>query len=308
MSGLREALAGYLDLRHSLGFTLERDAKLLNQFITYLEERGSGTVTVTDALAWASLPPGASPGWLRLRMQVVRGFAGYLRTLDPATEIPPVGLLPGGPRRAVPYLYSPADIAALFTQADRLKTPMRRATITTLIGLMAVTGMRGGEVVALDDEDFDPSRGLLLVRHAKLGRHRLLPLHPSTVAALLAYQRLRDQRFPRPVSKALLVSDAGTRLLYYNVGQTFAKLARRAGLTARSGTCHPRPHDLRHSFAVATLLDWCRDGGEIAARMPLLSAYLGHTAPAHTYWYLNAAPELLAEAAHRLRPEPGEPR
>jgi integrase len=308
MSGLREALAGYLDLRHSLGFKLEREARLLEQFITYLDERGSGTVTVTDALAWVSLPPGASPGWLRFRMQAVRGFAAYLRTLDPATEVPPASLLPGGPRRAVPYLYSPADITALLTQAGRLKTPLRRATITTLIGLMRVTGMRGGEVVALDDEDFDPSRGLLLVRHAKLGRHRLLPLHHTTAAALLAYRRLRDQHFPRPLSEALLVSDAGTRLLYYNVGQTFAKLARRAGLTARSGACRPRPHDLRHSFAVATLLDWCRDGGDIAARMPLLSAYLGHTAPAHTYWYLQAAPELLAEAARRLSPGTGESR
>jgi integrase/recombinase XerD len=308
MSGLREALAGYLDLRHSLGFKLEREARLLDQFITYLDERGSGTVTVTDALAWVSLPPGASPGWLRFRMQAVRGFAAYLRTLDPATEVPPASLLPGGPRRAVPYLYSPADITALLTQAGRLKTPLRRATITTLIGLMRVTGMRGGEVVALDDEDFDPSRGLLLVRHAKLGRHRLLPLHHTTAAALLAYRRLRDQHFPRPLSEALLVSDAGTRLLYYNVGQTFAKLARRAGLTARSGACRPRPHDLRHSFAVATLLDWCRDGGDIAARMPLLSAYLGHTAPAHTYWYLQAAPELLAEAARRLSPGTGESR
>ncbi len=308
MSGLREALAGYLDLRHSLGFTLERDARLLEQFITYLHERGSATVTVTDALAWVSLPPGASPGWLRFRMQAVRGFAAYLRTLDPATEVPPASLLPGGPRRVVPYLYSPADITALLTQAAQLKTPLRRATITTLISLMAVTGMRGGEVVALDDEDFDPSRGLLLVRHAKLGRHRLLPLHHTTAAALLAYRQLRNQHFPHPLSEALLVSDAGTRLLYYNVGQTFAKLARRAGLTARSGNCRPRPHDLRHSFAVATLLDWCRDGGDIAARMPLLSAYLGHTAPAHTYWYLQAAPELLAEAARRLSPGPGEPR
>jgi integrase/recombinase XerD len=146
------------------------------------------------------------------------------------------------------------------------------------------------------------------VRHAKLGRHRLLPLHHTTAAALLAYRRLHDQHFPRPLSEALLVSDAGTRLLYYNVGQTFAKLARRAGLTARSGACRPRPHDLRHSFAVATLLDWCRDGGDIAARMPLLSAYLGHTAPAHTYWYLQAAPELLAEAARRLSPGTGESR
>ncbi|MGH3773675.1 MAG: tyrosine-type recombinase/integrase [Pseudonocardiaceae bacterium] len=308
MTGLPEALADYLDLRRSLGFTLERDAKLLEQFITYLRERHSGTVTVTDALAWVMLPPGASPGWLRFRMQVVRGFAAYLRTLDPATEVPPVGLLPGGPRRAVPYLYSDADIAALFAQAERLRTPLRTATIQTLIGLMTVTGIRGGELVALDDEDFDTSRGLLLVRHAKLGKHRLLPLHHTTVAALLAYRRLRDQHFPRPVSEALLVSDAGTRLLYYNVGQTFAKLARRAGLTARAGACRARPHDLRHSFAVATLLDWCRDGGDIAARMPLLSAYLGHTAPAHTYWYLQAAPELLAEAAHRLGPEPGQPR
>ena len=308
MSGLREALAGYLDLRHSLGFTLKREARLLDQFIAHLEQRGSSTVTVTDALAWATLPPGASDGWLRFRMQAVRGFAAYLRTLDPATEVPPASLLPGGPRRAVPYLYSPADITALLAQADRLKTPLRRATITTLIALMAVTGMRGGEVVALDDEDFDTSRGLLLVRHAKLGRHRLLPLHHTTTAALLAYRQLRDRHFPRPVSEALLVSDAGTRLLYYNVGQTFAKLARRAGLTARSGNCRPRPHDLRHSFAVATLLDWCRHGGEIAARMPLLSAYLGHTAPAHTYWYLQAAPELLAQAARRLGPGAGEPR
>ena len=162
--------------------------------------------------------------------------------------------------------------------------------------------MRGGEVVALDDDDFDPGRGLLLVRHAKLGRHRLLPLHATTVTALAAYRQLRDQRFPAPRSQALLVSSAGTRLLYYNVGQTFARLARQAGLAARSGGCRPRPHDLRHSFAVGTLLDWCRDDADIAARMPLLSAYLGHAAPAHTYWYLQASPELLAEAARSARP------
>jgi integrase/recombinase XerD len=246
MTGLRLALAGYLDLRRGMGFKLDRDEKLLEQFITYLEERGTGTVTVTDALAWATLPAGGSPGWLRMRMTVVRGFAAYLATLDPSSEVPPASLLPGGTRRAVPYLYSAADIAALSAQAGRLKTPLRRATLTTLIGLMAVTGMRGGEVIALDDEDFDPGRGLLLVRHAKLGKHRLLPLHPTTVTAVQDYRQLRDQRFPRPASPALLVSSAGTRLLYYNVGLTFARLARRAGLAGRSGGCRPRPHDLRH--------------------------------------------------------------
>jgi integrase/recombinase XerD len=308
MTGLREALAGYLELRRGLGFSLNRDAKLLAQFISWLEDHGAATVTTAGALAWATLPAGASPGWLKFRMRAVRGFAAYLATIDPSAEIPPAGLLPGGPRRAVPYLYSPGDIAALLAQADRLKTPLRTATLKTLIGLMAVTGMRGGEAVSLDDADFEPDRGLLLIRHAKLGKHRLLPLHPTTVTALQDYRRLRDQRFPVPRSEALLVSGAGTRLLYYNVGQTFARLARRAGLAARPGGCRPRPHDLRHSFAVATLLDWCRDDAGVAARMPLLSAYLGHAAPAHTYWYLQASPELLAEAARRLGATPGEPR
>ena len=308
MTGLRQALAGYLDLRRGLGFKLTRDAKLLDQFITYLEERGASTVTVADALTWATLPADGSPGWLRMRITVVRGFAVYLATLDPATEVPPASLLPGGTHRAVPYLYSAAGITALMAQARRLRTPLRTATIQTLIGLLAVTGMRIGEVIALDDGDFDPGRGMLLVRHAKLGKHRLLPLHPTTVTALQSYRQTRDQAFPRPVSEALLVSSAGTRLLYYNVSITFARLARRAGLADRSGGSRPRPHDLRHSFAVATLLDWCRDGGDVAARMPLLSAYLGHAEPANTYWYLHAAPELMAEAARRLGPAPWDPR
>ena len=305
MSGLRPALAGYLDLRRGLGFKLDRDAKLLDQFISYLAETGAATVTAADALAWATLPACASPGWLAFRMSVVRGFAAYLHTIDPATEVPPRGLLPGGTRRAVPYLYSAADIAALLTQAERLRTPLRTATIQTLIGLLVVTGMRIGEALGLDDGDFDAGQGMLIVRHAKFGKHRLLPLHPTTVTALQRYRQMRDQAFPRPVSEALLVSSAGDRLRYVNVSETFVKLARRAGLAARPGGCRPRPHDLRHSFAVATLLDWYRDGGDVAARLPLLSAYLGHAEPAGTYWYLHAAPELLAEAARRLGPGPG---
>ncbi len=244
-----------------------------------------------------------------MRITVVRGFAGYLATLDPATEVPPASLLPGGSHRAVPYLYSAADITALMAQSRRLRTALRTATIQTLIGMLAVTGMRVGEAIALDDGDFDSGQGTLLVRRAKFGKHRLLPLHATTVTAIEDYRRLRGRVFPRPVSEALLVSTAGTRLLYYNVSVTFTRLARRAGLAARPGGSRPRPHDLRHSFAVATLLDWCRDGGDIAARMPLLSAYLGHADPAGTYWYLHAAPELLAEAARRLGDnKPGEPR
>jgi integrase/recombinase XerD len=305
MTTLRTALVDYLDLRRSLGFSLQRDAKLLAQFITYLEQRETSTVTTVAALAWVTLPAPASATWLAIRMRAVRGFATYLHTLDPAVEVPASGLLPGRGRRAVPYLYSDTDLAALFTEAEQLRTPLRTGTIQTLIGLLAVTGMRIGEALALDDNDFDTRVGLLLVRHAKLGKSRQVPLHSSTVRALMGYQRLRDDVFPRPVSEALLVSTVGTRLLNYNVSQTFAKLTRQAGVTARSVSCRPRPHDLRHSFAVRTLLDWYRDGGDVPARLPLLSTYLGHVAPANTYWYLQAAPELMAEAARRLDPHPG---
>ena len=284
--------------------------KLLAQFIDWLQQHDRHIVTVDDAVTWVRLPVTAGPSWLRMRMQVVRGFAAYLHTLDPAHEVPPPGLVPARVGRAVPYLYSKNDIDALMAQAATLKSPMRQATISTLIGLLAVTGMRMGEVIGLDDTDFDPEHALLTVRHAKLGKHRLLPVHPSTVTAVNGYQRIRDEVFPHTVSTALLVSASGTRLLNYNVGQTFAKLARNAGLLPRSPGCRPRPHDLRHTFAVNTLLDWYRDGGDVAARLPMLSTYLGHVAPANTYWYLEAAPELLAEAACRLerRAESGDRR
>ena len=305
MTALRQALADYLDLRRSLGFGLVRDGKLLAQFLDYLDEHHMTTVTTQAAVAWASLPTNGSPGWLGMRMRAVRGFAGYLHALDPAVEVPPPGVLPGQGRRAVPYLYSAADLAALFTQAQQQCRPLRAATIRTLIGLLAVTGMRLGEATGLDDDDFDPVDGLLLVRRAKGGGSRQLPLHPTTTAALVNYRARRDQHFARPVSTALLVSNTGTRLLNYNVGQTFAKLVRQAGLAAHGRPRQPRPHDLRHTFAVATLLDWYRADVDVSARLPLLSTYLGHVSPAHTYWYLQAAPELLAEAAHRLDTQAG---
>jgi integrase len=299
MTALGQAVADYLRLRRSLGFGLVRDEKLLHQFVDWLADQGIDRVSVAAALAWASLP-GGSASWLAFRMQVVRGFVGYLHTLDPAVQVPPRDLLPGKSHRAVPYLYTDADIVALLAQATRLRTPLRVVTTQTLIGLLAVTGMRIGEVVALDDDDFDQTDGVLTVRHAKSGKQRLIPLHPSTIAAVSDYRALRRSVFPRPDCEALLLSSAGTRLTTIGAGATFTKLARRAGLQPRSGACRPRPHDLRHSFAVTTLLGWYRDGGDVAARLPLLSTYLGHTEPANTYWYLSAAPELLAEAARRL--------
>jgi integrase len=181
-----------------------------------------------------------------MRMRVVRAFAAYLHTLHPDVEVPPKGVLPGQGKRTVPYLYSDTEITALMAQAKGLRTALRRESLAVFVGLLAVTGMRAGEAVGLDDTDLDPDAGLLLVRHAKGDRRRLVPLHPSTLTALSNYLRIRDEWFPRPLSPALLVSTAGTRLRYANVSQTFARLARQAGLVPRSPMCRPRPHDLRH--------------------------------------------------------------
>jgi len=175
------------------------------------------------------------------------------------------------------------------------------ATYQTLIGLLAVTGLRIGEMIGLDRDDLDADHdGLLRVREGKFGKSRLVPLHPTTLAALRDYLQVRDELLPTPASPALLSSTAGTRLRYNNVWRTFHRLVRQAGLTARSPSCQPRIHDLRHSFAVRTLLDGYARGADVQALLPRLSTYLGHTDPKHTYWYLSAAPELLALAGQRV--------
>ncbi|MFJ9483670.1 tyrosine-type recombinase/integrase, partial [Streptomyces mirabilis] len=200
----------------------------------------------------------------------------------------------------LPCLYSEAEILALMREAGGLRPQLRAATYQTLIGLLAVSGLRVGEAIALDGADLDFDSELLVVRHTKFDKSRLVPLHPSTIEALRRYMDLRDRTRPHPVCPALLVSSTGSRLLHSNIGLVFNRLAGQAGITRRSASCRPRIHDLRHGFAVSTVLDWYREDADVAAMMPRLSTYLGHTDPKHTYWYLSAAPELMALAGQRL--------
>ncbi|MBW8710311.1 MAG: tyrosine-type recombinase/integrase [Mycobacterium sp.] len=297
---LRAALVDYLSLRRALGYRLDRPEKLLNQFLAHLEATGQDVVTVKHALEWAQLPSNGASNWWGYRLSVVRGFATYLHALDPAHQVPAAELLPQRPQRATPYLYSTADVAALMAAASSLSTPLRRTTLTTLIGLLAVTGMRVGEAIALDRTDIDLTTGRLLVRYGKFGKTRELWLHPTTLVALKRYQRLRDRAAPATGTAAFFVSAAGTRLLYCNVHHTFHRLVALAGLTARSTSCRPRIHDLRHSFAVHAMIEAYNAGQDGQARLTLLSTWLGHVDPAHTYWYLSASPELMNLAGLRL--------
>jgi integrase len=303
---LRQGLADYLQARRALGFQLATVGRLLGQFVdwrvTHHDAGPAGTPVVTTraAVEWARLPAAASPAWHGIRYAAVRGFAVFLHAGDPSVEVPPAGLLRVGPCRVVPYLYSQEEITALITAAGHLRPRLRAATYQTLIGLLAATGIRIGEAIAADVTDLDTDRRVLLVRHAKFDQSRLVPLHPSTVTALTGYLNTRDHLQPVPASPALFTSTRRTRLLHSNIGLTFNRLTEAAGITARSPSCRPRIHDLRHSYAVATVLDWYRNGADVPAMLPRLSTVLGHTDPKHTYWYLETAPELMALAGQRL--------
>lgn len=302
MSVLADAMADYLGTRRALGFKLERHEGLLGQLIGCLDEAGMTVLTVDNMVAWATTPADTDPRWWALRLSVARGFARWWSAFDPATEIPGPDVLPikGGSKRADPYPFTDNDIAALMAAARAMPSPLRAATYETVIGLLAVTGMRVGEAIRLDRTDLDPGAQTLTVRGTKFGKTRLVPLHPSTVDALSSYDQRRQRLRPGPSTPALFVSTTGTRLIYKNVHFTWFKLCRQAGLEPLSARCRPRPHDLRHLFAITTLIGWHRDGENVHARLPELSTYLGHLGPSSTYWYLRAVPELLVLAADRL--------
>lgn len=297
---LRATLAAYLHTRRALGYTLVRTEKLLRQFIDYLAASEATGISTTSALSWANLPEGSDRSWRNYRLSVVRTFARFVSFTDPDVEVPAMGLLPYSPPRATPYLYSDREITALMGAASILSCPQRQATMATLVGLLAATGMRVGEAINLDMSDIDTDRKLLLVRDSKFSKTREVLLHPTTIAALGEYCARRAQWQPRSKCSAVFLSLAGTRLLYCNVHNAFQRMVTVAKLPARSGKCRPRIHDLRHSFAVASMLDAYTAGGDGRAQLALVSAYLGHVDPAATYWYLSASPELIAAAANRL--------
>jgi integrase len=298
MTAVRGRAEEYLATRRALRYKLETSGRVLMDFVGYLEQTGTSTVTTEAALAWAVSVTGR-PEWQAERLGIVRRFAVYLHAIDADCEVPPQGMLTARRRRHDPFVFSDADVGALMDAARALTSPLTAATYETLIGLLATTGLRIGEAIRLDDGDVAWPQAVLTIRNTKFNKSRLVPLHPSTVDALKAYCRVRDGRFPKPKTPALFVSSIGRRMYDGAVLAQWHLLVADAGI-GRDSLRPPTPHALRHRFAVATLIGWYRDGADVEARLPLLSTYLGHVNPASTYWYLRAAPELLALAAERL--------
>jgi integrase/recombinase XerD len=296
---LQQALEDYLTVRRQLGYQLHSSGRLLAGFVRFAEQAGARTITTELAVAWARRPQGVAPIRWSQRLGMVRGFAGYLATIDPQTEIPPTDVLSARQQRTAPYIYSPDEIEALMDAASDLWPPVRAVTMRTAIGLLAASGMRIGEVLALDDRDLDIDAGVIMAT-GKWEKQRQVPLHPTTVQALLAYQQTRDHYRPVRPTEALFITRHGDRLTNGAFLKAFRALLVTVGLEGAGERDRPRPHDIRHAFAVRTLINWHQAGVDIRRELPKLSTYLGHVAPESTFWYLQAVPELLELAARDL--------
>jgi integrase/recombinase XerD len=305
VNALQDRLRDYLALRRGLGFRLVEAECYLRDFCSFMKQERATVVTSSLALRWAMMPASARPTTWAGRLTVIRQFARYLKGFEPATEIPGTRLLPFRPKRCQPYLYSLEEIEGLMTAARSMpsRQMLKPHTVATLIGLLAVTGMRVNEALSARHEDIDLESGVITIRGSKFTKSRLVPLHPSTVQALREYATRRDHCIPRrwPRGPHFLLTGRGAQFAASEVHLAFDAISRTVGLRTPQMRRGPRLHDLRHRFATETLLRWSRAGVEIEREMPALTTYLGHSNLSDTYWYLSAHPELLKHAALRLQ-------
>lgn len=305
MSPLRQELDRYLTIRRSLGYDLDTSARVLRRFVGFADSQGAIHLTADLFLRWQDTYGQAGSQTWAARLSMVRLFAQWLHGLDPGHEPPPRGLIPYRRRRPRPYIYSEAEIARIVSAAAELPSVygLRGLTCATLFGLIATTGLRISEALALDVGDVDLESGVLTIRRGKLGKARLVPVDDSVTARLRAYISERD-RILGASPAAFFVKEDGSRLGDCGARYNFAQVCQQLGLRRQQREGRhgrgPRIHDLRHTFAARTLIGWYRSGQDASREMIKLTTYLGHASPENTYWYIEAVPELLELAAARI--------
>jgi integrase/recombinase XerD len=292
---LTDDIERYIRLRQSLGFKLQKPARRLRSFARFAMARGESHIRVATAVAWAATAPtpGARHRWLGYVVRLAR----FLRAENPAHEIPPEKLFAIPKSRPVPYIYTPDELTRILETAGQLRrqkpNPLRRQLYVTLFGLIAATGLRVSEALHLRLGDVLPG-GVLHIRETKFNKSRLVPLHKSVLEALERYLEMR-RRFAGS-DDHLFLSTKGTALIYTTVNCTFRRVLRLANI-APGRTRRPRIHDLRHSFATRVLEQCGTDRDAVARHFVALATYMGHADIAHTYWYLEATPELMTDIA-----------
>jgi len=305
MKSLRDALPEYLAIRRALGTRLKEGGIALSHFLEFMEAEGAEVITLQIALRWAMLPADVQKATWARRLGQVRGFASWRSSFDPRTEVPPDRMLGARRLRNPPHIYTEKEVLALMAGAARLpKGKIRPWTYRTFLGLLASTGLRPGEALALNMKDVDLQTGILAIRETKFGKTRFVPLSESTQLALADYARRRESLCRQIRTEAFFLTPRGNRLRAESAQRTLAELSCAIGLRqpqmgGRLGR-GPRLQDFRHTFATMRMIEWYRAGLDVSRELPKLSTYLGHVEICHTYWYLQAIPELLQLAASRL--------
>jgi site-specific recombinase XerD len=291
----------YLSRRRALGYKLSREGRQLLNFARYADRsRHRGPLTTALALRWATLPQQVEPAYHARRLNIVRVFARHQAVTEPKTQVPPRHVLGPDFRRKAPHLFTPGQVRQLLRRCRTLSGQLEPLTYRTVLGLLACTGLRISEALALTLQDVDLAQGVLTVRFSKFEHSRQVPLHASAVSPMRRYARRRAALFPQ--AEMFFVSDRGQRLRYGAVNRVFVGLSR--DIVPTNGRRHARLHDLRHTFACRVLLRWQRSRRGVAARVVVLSRYLGHVHIRDTYWYLTAVPELLKQATAAFTPLP----
>lgn len=303
MTTLSKRLDDYLAIRRSLGYDLTASEQVLRRFAAFADHQGEDCITVDLILRWKAVFGAATNDTWSARLRMVRIFATWLHGIDARTEVPPAGLISGKLRRARPHIYSDAEIARIVSGVAALpsRRGVRGRTSATLLGLIAATGMRISEAIGLDDVDVDLDAAVLTIMRAKNGKVRLVPIAPSVVDRLRAYRTARTRIFGRETS-AFFLNENGLRQKKNSLRHDFVRVCQRMGLRPCQVRRHgsgPRVHDLRHTFAVRTIVSWYRKGLDPDREMLKLSTYLGHSTPESTYWYIEAVPELMQLALKR---------
>ena len=302
---MQAQVEAYLATRRAMGFDLRIAGRQLLAFARFADQTGHhGPLTVAVAMRWAQSTRRATRlTWAR-RLQLLRPFMQHYAQFDPETEVVSPGLFGPVHRRLVPHIYTEAEIRALLAAATQLPTRMglrlRPHTYATLFGLLASTGLRISEALALTPTDVDVPRASLTVRDTKFRKSRLVPVHPTTVAALTQYAEVRRQRVSDPRIETFLISDRGTPLDDRTVHYTFAKIRAQLGWIGRGGYAWPRIHDLRHSWVCHALVRAYQEQQSVDHVIDIVSTYVGHASVSDTYWYVSAIPELLALAGQRF--------
>ncbi len=294
-------LTSYIELRRGLGFRVGTQAQVLRAFDRFVADQQPGApLTQTLAVEFAAHGGHDSAALSARRYHVVRLFADYVATFEPATPLFDPRALTMPRRKPLPHIYTPEELARLLAGTAHVSArhPLRGVTLHAMIGLAASSGLRIGEVAGLDGTDVDLTTGVLAIRSSKFNKDRLVPVHPTTRATLQAYAARRDAAFPVSRSPAFFLQQRAGRFSKHTIQMSFWELTRAVGMRGNTGK-GPRFHDLRHTFAVRRLAEWYAAGLDVQALLPSLATYLGHGHYTDTAWYLTATPELLSLAAAR---------